>query len=76
VEKLTAAYTGIEAIGHDMCPKSCLAFTGPFEDMDACPMCGMLHWKEKILQGMCGHTKVAAQKFITIPIGPQLQVVY
>ncbi|KAF9221228.1 hypothetical protein BS17DRAFT_711916, partial [Gyrodon lividus] len=76
VEKLIATYTGVEAIKHDMCPKRCLAFTGPFAGLDACPMCGTSWWKEQILQGTCGCTKVPAQKFVTIPIVPQLQAIF
>ncbi|KIK93745.1 hypothetical protein PAXRUDRAFT_12456 [Paxillus rubicundulus Ve08.2h10] len=30
VEKLITAYTGVESIQHDMCPNSCIGFTGPF----------------------------------------------
>jgi hypothetical protein len=32
VEKIIVQYTGVESIKYDMCLKSCLAFTGPFED--------------------------------------------
>ena len=38
VEKLVKTYTGIEAILHDMCPNTCLAFTGPYSNLDECPM--------------------------------------
>ncbi|KAG1853516.1 hypothetical protein F4604DRAFT_1883396 [Suillus subluteus] len=62
VERLVAGYTGVELIKHDMCLNSCLAFMGPFADLETCPI--------------NGHTKVAAQMFTTIPIGPQLQALY
>ncbi|KAG2347660.1 hypothetical protein BDR05DRAFT_868798, partial [Suillus weaverae] len=39
VEKLISQYTGVELIEHDMCPKSCLAFTGPYANLDNCPLC-------------------------------------
>ena len=31
--------TGISALLTDMCPKTCVAFTGPYKDLDACPLC-------------------------------------
>ncbi|KAG2062544.1 hypothetical protein BDR04DRAFT_1040224, partial [Suillus decipiens] len=51
----------------------CLAFTGPFIDLDQCPRCGEDHWDQKrsTLQ-----KKVAQQKFDTYPIGPQLQALW
>ncbi|KAG1824881.1 uncharacterized protein BJ212DRAFT_1476169 [Suillus subaureus] len=76
VKKLITQYTGVESIEHDMCPKSCLAFTGPYADLDQCPLCTMSRWDQAKLQASNGHNKVAAQKFITIPLGPQLQSLY
>lgn len=35
ISKLTAVF----AIVHDMCINSCLAFTGPFKDLNVCPEC-------------------------------------
>ncbi|KIK20255.1 hypothetical protein PISMIDRAFT_106150, partial [Pisolithus microcarpus 441] len=76
VEKLIASYTGVMSVEHDMCQNTCIAYTGPFSDLEACPMCGMSHWKEERLQGTHGRSKVVAQMFTTIPIGPQLQALY
>jgi hypothetical protein len=42
VKNLISQYTGVEAIKHDMCSQSCLAFTGPFMELKNCPMCGTL----------------------------------
>ncbi|KAG1747773.1 uncharacterized protein EDB91DRAFT_1079495 [Suillus paluster] len=39
VERLIAEYTGVESIEHDMCPDTCVAFTGPFADLTHCPIC-------------------------------------
>jgi hypothetical protein len=46
VKKLISQYTGVESIEHDMCPKSCLVFTGPYADMGNCPMCTMTCWDQ------------------------------
>ena len=39
IKRLVASLTGIEPLVHDMCVNSCLAYTGPFLDLDACPLC-------------------------------------
>ncbi|KAG2050112.1 hypothetical protein BDR06DRAFT_984129 [Suillus hirtellus] len=51
-----------------MCLNLCLAIMGPFADLETCPM------SELCVSN--GHTKVTAQMFMTIPIGPQLQALY
>ncbi|KAG2745631.1 hypothetical protein P692DRAFT_20741214 [Suillus brevipes Sb2] len=61
VERLIAEYTGVESIKHDMCLNSCLAFTGPFADLDNCPMCGTSRWDPAKLRASNGRTKIAAQ---------------
>ncbi|KAG2090770.1 uncharacterized protein F5147DRAFT_586623, partial [Suillus discolor] len=40
IERLIAEFTGVESIEHDMCPESCVAFTGPFSYIEHCPICG------------------------------------
>ncbi|KIK25482.1 hypothetical protein PISMIDRAFT_9518 [Pisolithus microcarpus 441] len=76
VEKLIASYTGVVSVEHDMCRNTCVAFTGPFSQLEACPICNTSRWKEERLQGTHGRSKIAAQTFMTIPIGPQLQALY
>ncbi|KAG1743386.1 hypothetical protein EDB19DRAFT_1633240, partial [Suillus lakei] len=76
VEKFIAKYTGVESVEHDMCPDSCIAFTGPYANEDNCPLCGTSRWDQVKMQASGGRLKVAAQKFVTIPIGPQLQAMY
>ncbi|KIN97645.1 hypothetical protein M404DRAFT_91800, partial [Pisolithus tinctorius Marx 270] len=76
VEKLVATYTGVVSIEHDMCHNSCIAYTRPFSHLEACPMCHTSRWKEEQLQGTRRRSKVAAQTFTMIPIGPQLQALY
>ena len=34
-----AELTGVESVVHHMCIKSCIAYTGPFLDLNACPLC-------------------------------------
>ena len=76
VEKKIAQYTGVEYVEHDMCPDSCAAFSGPFADLEHCPVCDTSRWDLNQLQASNGRVKVAAKQFTTIPIGPQLQVQY
>ncbi|KIN94644.1 hypothetical protein M404DRAFT_167725 [Pisolithus tinctorius Marx 270] len=76
IEKLISTYTGVVSIEHDMCHNSCIAYTRPFSHLKACPMCHTSRWKEEQLQGTHRRSKVAAQTFTTIPIGPQLQALY
>ncbi|KAG1727415.1 hypothetical protein EDB19DRAFT_1643055, partial [Suillus lakei] len=39
IERLIAEYTGVESIEHDMCPDTCVTFTGPFAELKNCPIC-------------------------------------
>ncbi|EDR10718.1 uncharacterized protein LACBIDRAFT_315413 [Laccaria bicolor S238N-H82] len=68
VKRRIADITGVEAMEHDMCIKTCLAYTGPFADLHHCPICGEARWDSS--------TKKARQTFHTIPIGPQLQALW
>ncbi|KAI0827286.1 hypothetical protein BC628DRAFT_1318573, partial [Trametes gibbosa] len=36
---LVADLTGIHALREDMCPNSCIAYTGPFTNLETCPHC-------------------------------------
>jgi hypothetical protein len=72
-EKFITQFTGVEATEHDMCPNSCLAFTGPYADLEACPLCDFSRWDEARLKFTQGRVKQAARKALTIPLGPQLQ---
>lgn len=59
-----ANLSGVYPIEHDMCFNSCIAFTGPFEELTNCPLC---HEARKTLSGSPRKT------FTTIPLGPQIQ---
>ncbi|KIK75820.1 hypothetical protein PAXRUDRAFT_171593, partial [Paxillus rubicundulus Ve08.2h10] len=49
-ESFIKKYTGIKYVLHNMCPDSCMEFTGPFEDSDNCPMYSISHWDVVKLQ--------------------------
>lgn len=67
--------TGVCTIETDMCPNSCIAYTGPFSELDKCPYpkCGEPRYDQaKLRQGICE----ARAKFSTIPIGPYIQALW
>ena len=76
IKRLVADLTGIESIVHHMCIKSCVAYTGPFLDLQECPMCSEPRYDQFMLQASSGRVKIPRQEFHTIPIGPQLQALY
>lgn len=63
-----AELTGIVPLAHDVCINSCLTFTGPFAQLLACPTCNEPQFDPQ--------TELPHQQFHTIPIGPQLQVLW
>jgi len=76
VKSLVANLTGIESVIHHMCVKSCIAYTGPFVDLNAWPLCSEPRYDQFRLESSSGLEKVPCQEFHTIPIGPQLQALY
>ena len=68
--------TGIDSIIHDMCPKVCVAYTGPFAELEACPVCGEPRYDPILLHKSHGRTERPQQQFHTMPVGPQLQALY
>ena len=70
-ERLTNL-TGVSPIVTDMCPRTCLAFTGPFAGLDKCPECGSPRYHKTN-----GRTrKKPLRVFHTVPIGPLLQALW
>ncbi|THH32143.1 hypothetical protein EUX98_g2045 [Antrodiella citrinella] len=65
--------TGVVALREDMCPESCLAYVGEFENDEECRICHTSRWDPIKLAESNKKIKVPAQTFDTIPIGPQLQ---
>jgi hypothetical protein len=45
-----AKWTGVEVVLQDMCPKSCMAFNGPFMDLEKCPYCAVSWYDEVELE--------------------------
>ncbi|OBZ70829.1 hypothetical protein A0H81_09275 [Grifola frondosa] len=60
--------SGITSVISHMCVNSCVAFTGPFKDLDTCPLCA-----EPRYDPLKPGKKVPRQVFHTIPVGFQLQ---
>ena len=73
VQRLVARTTGIDAIKHDMCVNSCIAYTGPFDVLDRCPICPsreLRYDREMLTRGK----RVPRRTFSTFPLGPQIQI--
>ncbi|KIJ97243.1 hypothetical protein K443DRAFT_133885 [Laccaria amethystina LaAM-08-1] len=70
-KKEVAEISGVMSVLDDMCINSCHAFTGPFEDLDACTICS----EPRYSYVSSGHSqKRAPQKqMISFPIGSQIQ---
>lgn len=65
-----AEVNGVSPLKNDMCPNSCLAYTGPFANDDFCRMCKEPRWDPN------ARGKVARQEFYTIPVGHQIQAMW
>jgi len=68
--------TGIIPIYDDMCVNSCMAFTGPYKDLDTCLKCPEPHYDPILLQSSGGKIKKPQKSATTIPIGPQIQALW
>ncbi|KAH8987488.1 hypothetical protein EDB86DRAFT_2808890, partial [Lactarius hatsudake] len=51
-----------------MCPDSCIAYTGPYGDLDSCPRCHISRYHPD--------SRRARKRFSTVPIGPVIQAFY
>lgn len=76
IKKEIAAISGVVPIIHDMCPNSCLAYTGPYAELQACPMCGETRYDLLAAAANPEKKKTSRQHFYTIPLGPQLQALW
>ena len=72
-ERRAQKFSGIITWEHHMCVKSCVGFTGPYTNLDACPRCGEPRYNQKDLEDSGGERKVPRNVFTTFPVGPQLQ---
>jgi hypothetical protein len=68
IKRRVEQLSGVVPIYHDMCVDTCAAFTGPFRDLDCCPICSAPRYH-------CG-TRDPRRQFITIPLGPVIQALY
>ncbi len=47
VKNLTRKLSGVATVQHDMCPKSCIAYTGPLSSKTTCYECNTSRWDPK-----------------------------
>lgn len=73
VKKKVAELTGVVSILEDMCPNSCIAYTGPFSTLEVCPHCNEARYDPMLA---AKGKKKARQQFNTFPVGPQIQARY
>jgi len=76
VKEYLAELTGIYCIETDMCPKSCIAYTGPYSNLDTCPKCRTPRYDPDILAATNGQSRVPQRQCKSIPIGPQIQALH
>jgi hypothetical protein len=74
-KRLVRHLSGIVPLAHDMCINTCIAYTGPFSDLEMCPYCNTPRYDPVVL-GKGSEKKTAQRVFHTMPIGPQLQALY
>ncbi|GJF00738.1 hypothetical protein PsYK624_170380 [Phanerochaete sordida] len=74
VKRRVAEISGVFSVYHDMCIKSCVGFTGPFEDLDCCPVCSEHCYRQDELER--SGKKVPVQQFLTNHMGPAIQAMW
>ncbi|VDB94253.1 unnamed protein product [Peniophora sp. CBMAI 1063] len=69
--------TGIVPVWVDMCSESCVAFTGPYQDLEQCPQenCGRPRYRDK-RKASGRMERVPVKRCLHIPVGPQLSNLY
>jgi hypothetical protein len=72
-KKILSELSGVEPLVNDACVTNCLAFTGPYADLDHCPDCGEPRYDPVWFALSSGCLRVPHAVFNTIPLGPQLQ---
>jgi len=60
--------SGTVPISYNMCPDTCVGFTGPLADCELCPMCEKGRYQIEMQDPV--------RQFITIPLGPVIQALY
>ena len=76
VKRRASNLSGLVTWKHDMCSRSCVAFTGPFANLDMCPdpSCQEPRYNQHKLAKSGGKNKVPRKVFTMFTLGPQLQV--
>ncbi len=75
-KQLVTKLTGVESVVHHMCTNLCIAYTGPFLDLEACPVCSKLRYDQFRLLVSGRKERVPRQEYHTVPIGLQIQALY
>jgi hypothetical protein len=57
--------SGIVPLAHDMCINTCIAYTGPFSDLEMCPYCNTPCYDPVVLEKSGGQKKTAQREFHT-----------
>ena len=73
VKRKVTQLSGVLTWKHHMCVDTCAAFTGPFADLEGCPVCSKPRYDQDELRRSGGKKKVPQKVFTTFPLGPQLQ---
>ncbi|EIW73857.1 hypothetical protein CONPUDRAFT_68274 [Coniophora puteana RWD-64-598 SS2] len=73
VEDELAKLTGVEAMRSDMCPGTCVAFTGPLDELEKCPKCGEERYEPR---KSVKDALVPRRTFITMPLAFQIQALW
>ncbi|CDO75597.1 hypothetical protein BN946_scf184858.g37 [Trametes cinnabarina] len=73
IKRKITEVTGVDAMRTAMCVNSCVAYTGPFSELDSCPLCLEPRYDAYHL---ARSQKVPRRTFLTFPLGPQIQAMY
>ena len=73
VKRKVSSLSGVLTWKDHMCVDSCAAFTGPFANLEECPICSQPRYNPDELRRSNGKTKIPQKVFTTFPLGPQLQ---
>lgn len=76
VKKAIGGITGVHSMLNDMCINTCIAYTGPFSELDTCFHCNEPRYDPKLLLATNGREKKPQRQFHTLPLGPQLQALW
>ena len=68
VKRRICHLSGVVPLEYDMCPGSCVAYVGPYRDLDKCPTCKSTRYYPD--------SSKPQKQFWTVPIGPVIQAFY